>query len=217
MSLIAIIRIDHEKLTLAPTVERVPSVDVRVVTNSMTDPETSMFFFLVQSETGEFERFEAAVERDETVAEAMVVSESDDTRLYRFTHLSDTELLSPKVTELGGLVLEARTADAGWRLRLQLPDRQAIAELWEYCRSEGIDFDLVRVYDQHGMADGTVTTVSEEQRRALTEAYRCGYFEEPRETTQAELAERLGICPTAVGGRLRRGTRQLVEDVLVEK
>ncbi|MBX0324161.1 helix-turn-helix domain-containing protein [Halomicroarcula sp. F13] len=217
MSLIAVIRIDHEKLTLAPTVERVPSVDVRVVTNSMTDPETSMFFFLVQSESGEFERFDAAVERDDTVAEAMVVSESDTSRLYRFTHRSDTELLSPKVTELGGLVLEARTADTGWRLRLQLPDRQAIAELWEHCRSEGIAFDLVRVYDRHGMADGTVTAVSEEQRRALTEAYRCGYFAEPRETTQAELAERLGICPTAVGGRLRRGTRQLVEDVLVDE
>ncbi|QIO21025.1 helix-turn-helix domain-containing protein [Haloarcula sp. JP-L23] len=217
MCLIAAIRIEHERLTLAPAIERVPSVDVRVVTNSMTDPETSMFFFLVRSESGEFDRFDAAVERDETVAEAMVVSESDSTRLYRFTHRSETQLLSPKVTELGGLVLEARTADAGWRLRLQLPDREAIAELWEYCRSEGIAFELIRVYDQHGMTDTAVTAVSEEQRRALTEAYRRGYFEEPRETTQAELADRLGICPTAVGGRLRRGTRQLVEDVLLDE
>lgn len=217
MCLIAVIRVEHDNLTLAPTIAQVPSIDVRVVTNSMTDPETEMFFFLVQSETGDFDRFESAIERDDTVAESMVVSESDTSRLYRFTHVSDTELLSPKVTELGGLVLEARTADAGWQLRLQLPDRRAVADLWEYCRSEEMAFELVRIYDQHEITKGSETAVSEEQRVALTEAYRHGYFEEPRETTQSELADRLGICPTAVGGRLRRGTRQLVEDVLLDE
>lgn len=216
MSLIAVVTVEHERLALVPTIRREPSVDIRVVTNSMTDPETEMFFFHVRTETGDFDQFESALEQDETVAEWLVVSESTGSRLYRLKHLSETELLSPKVTELGGLVLEAEASDAGWRLRVQLPDRQALAELWEYCREEGIEFDLERMFEQHEVVDESGTSVSDEQQAALVEAYRNGYFDEPRETTQAELAEQLGICPTAVGGRIRRGTRRLIEDTLLD-
>ncbi len=216
MCLIAVVSIEHEQLALVPTIRQGPPVDVRVVANSMTDPETEMFFFHVRTETGDFDQFESALERDETIAEWLVVTESDDSRLYRFKHLSDTELLSPKITELGGLVLEAKAGDAGWRLRIQLPDRQAVAKLWEYCREEGIAFNLERIFEQQEIADNSRTSISDEQRAALVEAYRNGYFDEPRETTQAELAERLGICPTAVGGRIRRGTRRLIEDTVLD-
>lgn len=217
MCLVAVIHVEHDKIALVPTIRRVPSVDIRVVTNSMTDPDTAMFFFLVRSETGEFDQFESALEQDATVAESLVISESDGCRLYRFKHLSETELLSPKITELGGLVLEARADDDGWRLRLQLPDREALEQLWEYCREEGISFELDRIFRQYEMGSTSTINVSEEQRVALIEAYQNGYFEEPRETSQAELAEKLDICATAVGGRLRRGTRRLIEEGLLDE
>lgn len=216
MCLIAVIQVEHDKLALVPTVEQVPSIDVRVVANSMTDPETEMFFFQVRSESGEFEEFEAALETDDTVSDPLVVSESEKTRMYRFKHLSETELLSPKISELGGLVLEATADRGGWRLRLQLPHRKAIEELWTHCSDEGMSFELVRMFEDDDMDSTSVTSVSEEQRRTLVKAYRDGYFEEPRETTQCELAEQFDVGPTAVGGRIRRGTRQLVEDMLID-
>ena len=217
MGLIAVIHVEHERLTLAPTVEQVPSVDVRIVTNSMTDPDSELFFFRVRSESGAFEAFETALEQDPTVADAVVISESEHTRMYRFKHLSGTELLSPKVAELGGLILEAKGDETGWQLRLQLPDRAAIERLWEHCLDEGMSFELVRVFEQHNLDSTAATSVSSEQRVALVEAYRSGYFEEPREITQSELAERFDIGSTALGGRIRRGTGQLVEDVLLDE
>lgn len=215
MSLIAVVHLAHEKLALSPTASQLPSLDIQVVTNSMTDPETELFFFEVRSETGDFAEFEAAIEDDETVADPLVVAESETTRMYRLKHLSETEFLSPTISELGGLVLDAKTDETGWRLRLQLPDREALATLWEHCRDEGIAFELIRIFENDETAS-TTPNVSPEQRTALLEAYRNGYFQEPREATQADLAEALDICSTAVGGRLRRGTRGLIEDVLLD-
>lgn len=215
MSLIAVVHVEHHKLALAPTIEAVPAVEIRVVTNCMTDPETEMFFFQVQHESGDFDEFEVALDRDETVSDPLVVSESETTRMYRFKHLSDTELLSPKITELGGLVIEATAAQAGWRLRMQLPNRGTIEELWEYCSENEISFELCQISDNNADS-ASATNVSEEQRTALIEAYRNGYFQEPRKTSQSDLAEQFDIGPTAIGGRLRRGTRQLVEDMLLD-
>jgi predicted DNA binding protein len=65
------------------------------------------------------------------------------------------------------------------------------------------------------VADQT-SSVTADQREALVTAYEHGYFEDPRETTQAELADVLGIPSTAVSSLLRRGMECLVEQSLVE-
>ena len=46
-------------------------------------------------------------------------------------------------------------------------------------------------------------------------AYRAGYFEQPRETTQDELGECFGISHRAVPDRLRRGIRNLIAQTLL--
>lgn len=217
MGLIAVIHVEHERLALAPTVEQVPSADIRIVTNSMTDPDSELFFFRVRNESGAFEAFEAALEEDQTIEDAVMISASDNTRMYRFKHRAGTELLSPKIAELGGVILEAKGNKTGWRLRLQLPDREAIERLWEHCLDKGMSFELVRVFEQQNPSSMAATNVSSEQRSALIEAYRRGYFQEPREITQSELAEQFDIGSTALGGRIRRGTRQLIKDVLLNK
>ncbi len=56
--------------------------------------------------------------------------------------------------------------------------------------------------------------LTDAQYDALVTAYRSGYFEEPRALSLSELAEELGISPTAASGRLRRATKRLVETQL---
>lgn len=53
------------------------------------------------------------------------------------------------------------------------------------------------------------------QRDALLAAYRGGYYEEPRGTTQARLGQQFGISRRAVAERLRRGTANLIEATLL--
>lgn len=214
MSLIAILDIAHPDLALTPTIRDCPEVSIEVVPHSTTDPETGLFFYLV---AGADETFEDVLERDHTVTDWMLVDDLGSTRIYRFQHAEDTVLISPMTTELGGLLLNAESTDRGWTNRLHLPDREALAELWDCCEERDISFELRRMFRQDEWTRETVPEVTDEQRAALVCAHEEGYFEEPRETSLEELADRLGISPTAVGGRIRRGTGKLVESTLREE
>ena len=207
--------IAHPDLALTHTIEVVPGVSIRVVPHSATDPETGLFFFRVCN--GDVAAFEAAMDADPTVEESSLVIESDADHVYRLRHTTETELLSPTVARVGGLMLEARSHDTGWRVRLQLPHREALAELWEYCEERGMSFELERLYQQGDWESEGATGLTEPQREALLTAYRHGYFEEPRETSQQEVADLLGISSTAAGGRIRRGTSKLIETTLADR
>jgi len=216
MNVIAEIAVNHSDMALVPTIQSVPTVEIEVVPHSATDPETGMFFFLVEARDGDFSSFERALENDHTVADAKRISESGRTRIYRLCHPDGVKLLSPKVAEVGGLILRDVSDGTGWSMRLQLPDRDAVTEVWEFCESEGIAFELKQLYRQDEWTIGGVTGLTDAQRTALLTAHEEGYFDEPRDTSLEELAEEMEISPTAVGGRIRRGTAKLIEATLRE-
>lgn len=214
MSLIAIVHVAHPDFALSPTIRECPDVKLRVIPQSATDPETGLFFFFVENGG---EPFESALERDHTVAEWTAVAKSETGSVYRIRHPSDTELLSPKTVELGGLMLEAMSDETGWTVHLQFSDREALAHLWEYCENSGYSFDLRRMFRHQPWTGSKETGLTDAQREALTTAYEEGYFEEPRAISLAELADILDISPTAVGGRIRRGTAELVGTTLAQE
>ncbi|QLG60510.1 helix-turn-helix domain-containing protein [Halorarum salinum] len=213
MSLIAVGDVSHPDLALTPTIRACPEASITVIPQSATDPRTGMFFFLVEDAD---ESFDAALEDDHTVSEWSHVSSSDSARIYRMRHGPGTKLVSPKTVELGGLTLESTSTSHGWRIRLQFPDRETLAELWEYCEEEGISFDLAQMYRREGWTEGRPTNLTSAQRTALVTAYEEGYFDEPRGASLSDVAELLDISPTAVGGRIRRGSAELVETMLIE-
>ncbi len=79
-----------------------------------------------------------------------------------------------------------------------------------YCRERGVPFELRRLYEPSDGAAVLGPRVTATQRETLRLAYGGGYYEEPRETTLAELATELGVGERAVSRRLRRGTRSLL-------
>lgn len=215
MTLIAVVEIEHSALALGPTIRDLPEASIQVIPNSGTDPDTGMFFFMVEHADDDFEAVEARFDTDPTVEEWTRIADDETTNIYRLQHTPETKLLTPEATKVGGFTLEAKSTGHGWRIRLQLPDREAISKLWDYCREEGISFELAQMYQQEGISlDGKPLT--EPQRTTLLTAYERGYFDEPRGTSHKEIAELLDISPTAVGGRIRRGTARLIEIVLAD-
>jgi predicted DNA binding protein len=214
MSLIAIVHIAHEDLALAPTIRECPDVGIRVMPQSATDPDTGLFFFYVENGG---RALEAAIERDHTVVEWTRVSDADPGTVYRLEHASETTLLSPKTLELGGLMRDATSDGTGWTVRLQFQDREALSELWEHCKEEDITFELQRLFRDQSWVDAELAALTEPQLDAMVTAYEEGYFEEPRTSSLEELADLLDISPTAVGGRIRRGTAALIETTLTEQ
>jgi len=215
MTLIAVVEIEHSALAIGPTIRDLPEASIQVIPNSGTDPDTGMFFFMVEHADDDFEAVEARFDSDPTVEEWTRIADDETTNIYRLQHTAETKLLTPEATKVGGFTLEAKSTGHGWRIRLQLPDREAISKLWDYCREEGISFELAQMYQQEGISlDGKPLT--EPQRTTLLTAYERGYFDEPRGTSHKEIADLLDISPTAVGGRIRRGTARLIEIVLAD-
>lgn len=212
MNLIAVVDIAHPDLALTPTIHACSDVTIQVVPQSATDSKTGMFFFTVENAD---ETLETVLDEDHTVAEWELVTDSDTTRAYRIRHPEETKLISPKTSELSGLMREATSNSQGWTVRLQFPDRAALATLSDYCDARDISFDLNQMFRQDEWTGSEPTGLTEPQRVALVTAYERGYFEEPREAHLSDIAQSLGLSPTAIGGRIRRGTAKLIETALI--
>ena len=215
MSLIAVIQLAHPELALTPTIRSCRDAEIQVIQQSGTDPETGKFFFFVEGADAELE---ATLDGDPTVSEWTRISGpgDGDSCVYRMDHTESAKLITPRTTEIGGLTMESWSNGRGWNVRLQLPDREALSELWEFCEEEEISFELLRMFRQDEWTRGEPAKLTAAQRDALVTAHEAGYFEEPREASLSDVAESLEISPTAVGGRIRRGTAELVETVLLD-
>jgi len=214
MTVIAKVYFSHEDMALAHVIETLPDTDVRVLQEVSTDPEHDQYFFV--AETDDPDAFGAAAAADHTVADFRRVSAYEDQLVYGIEFTAEAVLLASRVTAEGGFSLEAYTHDGGWIERWQLPDREALRSIWEFARDEAFTLDIRELYRIEDGDTIGAETLTDEQHRTLSVAYASGYFDEPREVTLEELAADLDISPTAASGRLRRGTKKLIESSLNE-
>lgn len=205
---------EHPDLALTHTIRSLGDVELGVVSDAGTDPDHDVSF--VWAETSDFDAVESALAEDPTVADFSSIVENGDRRTYRIEYSPRAKLVSPPLTEIGGLTQEARSHLNGWLLELRFQSHEGLYALDEYARAEGIQldvFDLQHTEEAHDDADFGLT---DPQREALVAAFVNGYYDEPRESSLEELATLLDISPTAVSGRLRRGSARLIEDVLID-
>jgi len=207
------IYVEHSDLALADTIRSLES-GIGVVSDAGTDPQHDSYFFWI--EDTDAEKVEAALGEDHTVAEFALVVADDTRRTYRIAYSDEARLITPAIHDVGGLTLESRSHQDGWLLELELPDREALYELGEYAAAEGMTFDVRELQELDRTDDRGAFGLTEPQVEALVAAFEHGYYEEPREITLDELAGLLDVSRTAVGGRLRRGEKHLVETILVE-
>lgn len=208
MSIIVTLHAEHERLALVPTLRRLDGADIEVVTQGTTDPGSSDFPFLIEYE--DRDRLERALESDPTVEEYELVEWSGETGVYYIEHTSETKLISTAVSEANGFLVHTESKRNGWLVRLLLPDRAALSDVWDHATDSGMRLDIVEIHDNESAESGPSYGLTDEQRQTLLIAYENGYFVEPREMSLDELANELDLSSTAVSGRLRRGMRNLV-------
>lgn len=214
MSVTATIHIQHDRLGLIPTLQKLDGVEIQVITQVNTDPEVTNFPFLI--EYPDREELEAVLDTDPTIESYKMVDWMDDAGIYYLEHTTDTKFISTVVTDVKGFLIHAKTKDHGWLVRLLLPDREALNAVWEYAGEEDITLDIIEMYGDEYSTGGESYGLTDEQRTALQTAYRMGYFHEPREASLEELATEMELSSTAISGRLRRGMRNLIAATLAE-
>ena len=213
---IAEIRLTHPDLVLTRTIRTVPEMTTELEYQTIAGPESYYLFFKVYG--GDFDDFDAAVAEDPTVGESVVTVEGEGFRIYRMLLTSTEHLVLPEAANLGLRVLYARDADdgggGGWLATLEVPEMESLQRFRDHCAGRDVAFSVVRLYrpDDDSGAEFGLTPV---QRETLVTAYENGYFEDPRDASVDDLGSLLGVSPSAVSGRLRRGLRNLVKSTLL--
>ncbi|WP_157744248.1 helix-turn-helix domain-containing protein [Halopenitus persicus] len=102
-----------------------------------------------------------------------------------------------------------------WLISLWIPDRDTLADMWDYAQANSIDIEFRQVSDYASLGK-TTAGLTETQREALLVAFEAEYFKDPRDVTLSEVADTLDVSKPAASGLLRRGIQRLIISSLVE-
>lgn len=206
-------RVEHPDIALTETVAHDETAVLRPIREAGTDPEGDRYLFSVTSD--DFDRLEAGLRADPTVAEFERVIKLADEAVYAFTYSDRAILFSTEIVRSNGVILEIENEGTTWLLSTWFPDREAARQLWAYALEHDVDVELDRI-NEHGSILPNSYGLTGPQREALLVALEAGYFDEPRGATLGDVAATLGVSEPAASGRLRRAMKRLALATVAE-
>lgn len=215
--ILADIQLEHDSLPLMSALHE--STGIHVDPDYWTtDAESThqCLFCTASHDDGEFDSFEAVLKDDTTVWTFECLEQYETRRVYRIETTDDIVQPLPLTAAAGGHVVDQRVDATGWHLSLRFSGRDALLSFNAACSDVGID---VRVHKlRHTDTDGNAFVgLTEKQQDILTTAYEGGYFDVPRNMSQDELADQLGVSKSAVSQRVRRALEQLISSTLTSE
>ena len=210
MGFVANVSIVHPNLVLTPTIEAHPAVTIRYEYGVASDEKD---FCFVSVFGGQDAAIEEAMERDYTIAQPTCVARFENRAIYRVTVETDLEIVPRRCAVSGAFVFKVTSGERGWMIRVYLPNRDALIDFRDHCRTHSISFRVHRLYESTPSDDG-VYFLTEQQHEILSMAYYAGYYDIPRGASQDDLANQLGISDSAVSQRLRRAVSELIAATL---
>jgi predicted DNA binding protein len=148
-----------------------------------------------------------------TVGDIRAAADFDDERLYHIEWRDGIDHLVEEMIDHEGVILEASARDDRWRLRIRFMTREQFEDFRAHFDEHGPAFQLEQLFTvehpRHTRGD-----VTPEQHEALTTAVDVGYFQVPRDASLQDVADELDVSHQAVSERIRRGTENLVRDML---
>lgn len=160
------------------------------------------------------DRFVEYAARERDLADVELLERVENGALFRAEWIPDASLIHG-IKRLDATIIEATGTAERWQIELRARERDTLNEFRELFQHQGVSVHLNYVYDVAELVDGDTGPITPEQRETLLRAHRKGYFDQPREVTQEELAEYFDISRRAISDRLRRGVRNLVEASLL--
>ncbi|WP_415381270.1 helix-turn-helix domain-containing protein [Halosimplex sp. TS25] len=130
---------------------------------------------------------------------------------WNLTHESIlTAIINTDITLLSGIGKEKQ-----WTFEVRASEQQDLSDFQTYCKDHDIPIELTELHAISSLRSDREYDLTDGQRDALVMAYSSGYFDSPRDATQDDLADELGITRQAVSSRLQRGMRRLVASTLI--
>lgn len=192
----------------------VPNMEITWVRSNATD--NSRVRFTVWAEGDDFRAFEQALDSDPTVTLPLRMNDFIDRRLYQL-ELTDEGLqksVYPVFVESGGMIQKLTATHEGWEFRVVFPDQASLSYFYEFSRENKFEMTVHRLYEERDRRKAQTYGLTDRQRETLVEAIESGYLEIPRESSLAELGDRLDISENAASERFRRAVQTLIKQTV---
>jgi len=212
MSLIVEYREWGEPINLPEVAPAVPNMEL-VIERWRPESDDELGLMLV-AKGRNFDALETALEDVENVVSVDMVADDSAARVYWVTIVSRIYELSD-FTLIDGAISHVRIESDGIYVTGYLADREELFKIREFLTDLGLNMEVTRLEEVSGESRDSFLT--EQQFEALFTAYEMGYFDVPKEATQAEVADRLDISPPALSERLKRGQQRLVHHHMHER
>ena len=170
-------------------------------------------YFWIYSEN--ISELSADLHSDEGVNEFKVIDELEAQMLVRIDWNLDHESVLTAIVNTDVTLLSGLGDEENWTFEVRSSDQKKVSEFQTYCRENDLPIKLTQLHALSPLESDREYDLTEGQRKALILAYSRGYFDSPRDATQADLADELDISRQAVSSRLQRGLRRLVASTLV--
>jgi RNA polymerase sigma factor (sigma-70 family) len=119
------------------------------------------------------------------------------------------------VADLAATVRSITMSETGSRITVSIPRDRNVRSFIEQFQDRFPDATLVERHDSQRNGEDRLSSLlsqlTDRQREILKSAYYGGFFEQPRESTGAELADSLGISQPSFSRQLRNSERKLLK------
>lgn len=211
MSVVAEFTIPPRALPFGETLVTTSKTEIEVERVVPTQESALPFFWVWGCEP---EEFMDDAETEPNVSDVDLLARAEEGSLFQARWKPSAEIVTG-LKRLDATIIEAIGTADHWRFEVRTRQRSAFIEFRDIFEEQGISIELERLYDLAELVEGKQQSLTPEQEEALIAAYQHGYYDKPRQITQAELGEQFDISHRAISERLRRGTKNLIAEELL--
>ncbi len=213
MSVIVQFSIPAEDFSLGRGIQQATDVSVELEKMIPSGDSAIPYFWVIGENQS---TFDAILDQEPEISTYAVVDELNGRRLYRAEWDHTVDSFVQAIADHDVVLQEANGGSETWTFQLRFSDSHRLSEFHTDCKDKGIELSVEGLYNPIEPAGLDMGDLTEAQRSLITRVYQEGYFDVPRKTTLAEIAEELDISDQAVNERLRRGLSTLIGATLDE-
>lgn len=212
MAIEASFTVEHADFPLSAVFEQLTDVTIELDRIVPTGEAVIPYFWISADDT---DKLTTDLSADIGIDQVKVIDQVEKQMFVRIDWNLDhesilTAIVNTEITLLSGIGKEKQ-----WTFEVRASEQQDLSDFQTYCRDNDIPIELTELHAISTLKSDREFDLTDGQRKALILAYSNGYFDSPRDATQADLAAELGITRQAVSSRLQRGMRRLVASTLI--
>lgn len=214
--------IPPDEFVLAETLEALPEAEIACERVVESGYESVLPLIWVRGV--EREDLDAAFADDPSVERATLLTGADDRWLYQMRWDDTVEFVAGLTTDPRTTIVDFRGPGPEWSLRLLYASREELSDSIACHETGDVSFEVASIQQLGGESSrelvsraGADAELTSKQATALQAAHEHGYFAVPRESCLTDLAADLDVSHQTLSERLRRGSRELIEDTIMSE